>query len=305
MPLSDLAEKYSWLSIVAPPEKYLRPDYYDRVLKDYIFEGKRDIEFLRERCGSISEDVHVVEFGPGSGRATEVALNSIKNIKSLTLVDLSDWMLEKCQQRFADKKFIEYVKSDSVDFLLATREVYDFAFSLWSFSHSTHQNLQNLGIEHGSEKVRRALVKFLIENLKANGSFYLMHFDSLSDEQRISIKQRKRDNPIFVDDQKESPSKLLIDEILANLKLQGIIEFTATHYDGKPLEFSSLEEALEYYTNFHMECHFNSSAMIGEIITELSVDLEKHRDKDGIIRIIPGCFVYDIKRLSKPIASVL
>ena len=99
-------EKYPWLATVAPPDKYLRPDYYDRILKEYIFEGKLDIEFLKERARQIPSGADVIEFGPGSGRATGVIVDSTMDTKSLTLVDLSDWMLAKCQERFADKKFI-------------------------------------------------------------------------------------------------------------------------------------------------------------------------------------------------------
>ena len=68
------------------------------------------------------------------------------------------------------------------------------------------------------------------------------------------------------------------------------------HYIGKPLEFYSVDEALEYYLNFHMEPHFNESARVDEILRELTGDIEKHKDADDIMRITPGCFIYTIKR---------
>ena len=208
-------------------------------------------------------------------------------------------MLAFCKQKFEGKDFFEYIQSDSVNFLASTQATYDFVFSLWSFSHSVHQNLSDLGMEKGGQKIKDALRKFLGKNLRPGGSFSLMHFDSLSPEQRISIKQRKRRYPIFADGEKQSPSKLLIDEILEVLKSEGVVEFTCAHYAGKPIEFISLNEALEYYTNFHMECHFNKSPDIAEIMAELSADIERHREGDGIIRIAPGCFMYDIKVLPK------
>jgi SAM-dependent methyltransferase len=297
--MEDVASKYPWLSVTMPHEAYLQPDYYGRILKDYIFDGKRDVEFLKECAEKVSEKASVLELGPGNGRATEVALNNLHAPKKFTLVDLSDQMLEYCKQKFANKDFFEYITSDAVDFLAASQASYEFVFSLWSFSHSVHQNLQDLGMEKGGQKVRDAISKFLTKNIQPGGSFFLMHFDSLSPEQKISIKQRKRAYPIFTDNEKQSPSKLLIDEVLSNLKSQGLIEFTCTHYDGTPIEFVSLDEALEYYTNFHMECHFNNSPDINEIMSELSADIEKCRDKDGVIRIMPGCFMYDVKILKK------
>ena len=287
-------EKYPWLSITMPREAYLKPDYYSHILKEYIFDGKSDLEFLKECAQKVREGAGVLELGPGNGRATETALDSIPHPEKFSLVDLSSQMLDYCKQKFAGKDFFEYITSDAVDFLASTKEAYDFVFSLWSFSHSVHQNLQDLGMEKGSQKVRDAISKFLTTNLKPGGSFFLIHFDSLSPEQRISIKQRKRAYPIFADNEKQSPSKLLIDEVLNDLKSKGLVEFTCTHYDGKPIEFASLDEALEYYTNFHMECHFNNSPDINEIMAELSADIEKCRDTDGVIRIMPGCFMYDI-----------
>jgi phospholipid N-methyltransferase len=287
-------KKYPWLSIAMPREAYLKPDYYGHILKEYIFDGRSDLEFLKERAGKIRDGASILELGPGNGRATEAALNAMAQPKKLTLVDLSSQMLEYCKKKFADRDFLDYIKSDAVDFLASTQETYDFVFSLWSFSHSVHQNLQDLGLEKGGEKIRDAITKFLRNNIQPGGSFFLIHFDSLSPEQRISIKQRRRAYPIFANNKQQSPSKLLIDEVLTNLKSQGLIDFTCTHYDGKPIEFASLNEALEYYTNFHMECHFNNSPDINEIMTELSADIEKCRDVDGVIRIMPGCFIYDI-----------
>ena len=149
-------------------------------------------------------------------------------------------MIDKCRKRFTTEKGFKYVISDTVDFLLKTKERYDCAYSLWAFSHSVHQTLNRHGFEKGTEKVRTAITKFLSDNLNKNGSFFLIHFDSLSPEQRISMKQRKKDNFVFNDNESQSPSKRLIDVLLAELKATGAIDFTCMHYIGKPLEFYSL-----------------------------------------------------------------
>jgi len=289
-------KKYPWLGITTTLEKYIYPDYYDKILKPYVFNGKQDLDFLKESATQAKAPAKILELGPGSGRATQAVLEVVKNIERLTLVDLSGRMLEKCKAKFADKNFITYVNSDTMDFLLSAKESYDFIFSLWSFSHSVHQNLKKLGWEKGTQKIRRAISKMLIENLEREGSFFLIHFDSLSPEQRISIKQRKKDNFVFFDASKQSPSKLLIDELFGGLEKDGAISLTSTHYVGAPLEFYSLEQALEYYLNFHMESHFNQSKLIDDMLSELSSDIEKYRDKDGVIRITPGCFMYTVNK---------
>lgn len=292
----NIVKKYPWLSITTTLEKYIEPDYYDKILKNYIFNGKHDLDFLKEAAESVADAANIVEFGPGTGRATSVVIAAIKDIKSLTLVELSDRMLEKCKERFSSKKFIEYINSDTIDFILSNNKQFDFAFSLWSFSHSVHQSLKSLGLEAGKIKVREAITKLLTNSLKPGGSFFLIHFDSLSQEQSISIKQRRKDNFVFQENTQQSPSKLLIDEILAKLKNNRDIDFGCQHFIGEPIKFNSMDEALEYYLNFHMESHFNESKNIQVILEELTNDIKKFQSLDGSIKITPGCFIYNIAR---------
>src|SRR3989344_2417100 len=237
--MKNLLKKYRWLSITTTLERYIDPDYYDKLLKRYIFEGKHDLDFFVEWAMQIPEGSDVIELGPGTGRVTAVALKTIRHLKHLTLVDLSDRMIARCRERFGDNRSMRYTISDTNDFLLATNDKYDFAYSLWAFSHSVHQTLNKFGFEKGVENVRAGVTKFLTENLKKDGSFFLIHFDSLSPEQRISMKQRRRDNFVFADDHLQSPSKRLLDELFTELHATGLIDFSCIRYAGEPLEFQS------------------------------------------------------------------
>ena len=57
-----------------------------------------------------------------------------------------------------------------------------------------------------------------------------------------------------------------------------------------------MDEALEYYLNFHLESYQNDSQQLDEIIQGITKDLEVHKDNDGAIRVRPGCFVYEISK---------
>ncbi len=297
MPEKKLLQKYPWLSSTSISfEEYLKPAYYDKILKKYIFGGKDDLTILKEKLKKLSTVSNVLELGPGTGRATETLLNIASKIKKLTLVDLSEQMLQFCKKRFSDKNYISYVKSDSLDFLSRTKEYYDFVFSIWSFSHSVHQTLHRLGQEKGREKAKQNIAKFIKENLISGGTFFIMHFDSLSDEQIIALRQRARKYEFYRDRKIQSPSKILIDSILTELKNEKVVDFNCHHLIGESIEFKSLDEALEYYMNFHMESLFNNSGDVEQIIEELSYDIAKHKEADGVIRIKPACFVYEISR---------
>ena len=297
MERAELLKKYPWMGITTKLEDYLEPGYYDRILREYVFAGKYDLEFLKDAAVRLKGDVKALELGPGTGRATDAFLRASGKVKQLTLVDLSQRMLESCRARFTNRGFISYVNSDSIDFLLADDGTYDFAYSLWSFSHSVHQNLQRLGLSDGRAKVRRAINKLLTENLTPGGSFFLIHFDSLSDEQRISIRQRSRDITIFENLEVQSPSKRLMDDLLQELKASGKVSFECRHYVGAPIRFPTPDTALEYYLNFHMELHFNESPKLPEIVEELEADIRKYQAEDGSVSIKPGCFIYSITRI--------
>lgn len=80
MTQTEIIEKYPWLGRTTTLEKYIEPDYYDKILRDYIFDEKHDTGFLREFSTKISNSSDILELGSGSGRATSVVLDAVKNI---------------------------------------------------------------------------------------------------------------------------------------------------------------------------------------------------------------------------------
>jgi len=213
------------------------------------------------------------------------------------MVDLSDRMLSFCHKKFSKFKNIDFIKSDSVDFLKKDSNVYDVIFSLWSFSHSTHQILTRDGLSNGKKYIQYVIQKMIKKNMKKGSSFFLIHFDSMSDEQKILMQQWKKVYPIYSNINKQSPSKLLIDEILQSLKEQQLINLELTHHKGHEIIYSSIDEALEIFLNFHMESYFNESPLLPQVIDELTSYFKNFTDKNGILKIKPRCFIYKIEKL--------
>ncbi len=50
--------------------------------------------------------------------------------------------------------------------------------------------------------------------MRSGASFFLIHFDSLSEEQKILMRQYRKFFPLFKSKIKQSPSKLILDEVL-------------------------------------------------------------------------------------------
>ncbi len=55
-------------------EDYVEPDYYERLLKEYAFSGKTDLDLFGEFLAGLSKksDVNVLELGSGTGRKSEI-----------------------------------------------------------------------------------------------------------------------------------------------------------------------------------------------------------------------------------------
>ena len=90
--MESLYKEYPWLKITTTVEEYVAPEYYNKLLKDYIFDGQRDTQYFEGFLKSVplSEMINALELGCGSGRATRVFIDSLdtKGFK-LELVDLS------------------------------------------------------------------------------------------------------------------------------------------------------------------------------------------------------------------------
>lgn len=297
-------EKYSWLKLVGheKTENYLPPNYYDKILKDYNFNGRSDLEifsdFIRKNL-KINKELDILELGGGSGRSTKIFLENFSNINLFEIVDLSTKMIKFSKQLFKNRN-INFIKSDTINYLLNTKNKYDFVFSLWNLSHSIHQHLLTRGIFSGSAYVTRVLNKFISNNLKPGGIFFIIHYDTLSEEQKLVAPYRVNLwNNVYsgYDISKQSPSKQLIDEILNNLALENIISRKIYHLKGDPIKYSSLEEVLEIFMNFHMEGNFNNSKNVQSIIKDLSTRLKKYQKGNNFF-IPSGCFIYVIKKIN-------
>jgi len=300
--IEKLYQEYPWLKITTTLEEYVEPEYYDRLLKEYIFHGKRDTQIFEDFLKSIpfNKDIKALELGCGTGRSTEIFIDSSKiKYSKLVLIDMSKRMLDFCRNRFRNYENLEFIEADSITFLEKTTEVYGVIFSLWSFSHSVHQILIKRGVTAGRKYVQKVITKMIKENMGKSSKFFLIHFDSLSEEQKILMRQWKNAFPIYTDLDAQSPSKLSIDDVLQELHKEGIIELKSSYFEGEAITYSSINEALEIFLNFHMESYFNETKQLPNIIDELIQYFRKFTDKDGKIRIKPGCFIYMVDKIGQ------
>ena len=241
----ELEKKYPWIKLSNNSiADYIPPSYYDNLLKEYTFSGKTDLEYfsdyLKEEVVELSFK-KILELGCGTGRGTDVFFKEVLNFTSLDLLDMSLDMKKFVKEKYNTKKGIEFIQDDSINFLRKLEGKYDFVFSLWSLSHSIHQHMVDDGLEKGTKDSKKALEKFIVENLNIGGKFFLIHFDSMSDEQRILVRQWKKFFPIFtLEDQ--SPSKKMLDNIFLKFQDKGIIRYKCVHLVGDAIDYSTLDD---------------------------------------------------------------
>lgn len=288
METSTLIQKYPWLKLANSVEEYLPPEYYKHLLRLYTFGGVSDLQllndFLKDKFAS-----NILELGCGSGRASDVVVNSIPNAM-YTFSDLSERMLDAAKQHLPNQS--SFVVSDAVEFIEKATEQYDLVYTLWSFSHSTHQYVHRLGIEKAGQYIPLVIKKFIRENIRPGGSFFLIHFDSLSDEQRILMRQWKRIFPAFMNTERQSPSKQIIDRALLDLDNKGVITLSINHLRGDSITYTTENDVLETFMNFHLETYFNTSPIVADVVEDIRSQAEKCRNADGSYSITPGCYVY-------------
>jgi len=288
MDISTLTQKYPWLKQRNSVEEYLPPEYYKQLLRPYTFNGVSDLQllenFLRDKHAS-----NVLELGCGSGRASNI-VTSLFPLTAYTFSDLSERMLETAKRSLPPKS--SFVIADAIEFMEDAKEQYDLVYTLWSFSHSTHQHMHRLGVEKAKKYTSSIIKKFIEENMKSGGLFFLIHFDSLSDEQRTLMSQWKRIFPVFANTTQQSPSKQIIDQALLDLDQDGLITLSINHMRGDPIIYASENDMLETFMNFHLETYFNTSPIVTDVVEDIRSQNEKYKNKDGSYTITPGCYVY-------------
>ncbi len=288
MKTNELVEQYPWLVKVNTVEDYLPPEYYQHLLKSYTFGGMSDLSVL-EKFLYNKRPSKVLELGCGSGRASGIAVSIIPTA-NYTFSDLSERMLEAAKQHLP--KNSSFIVSDAVEYMENAKDVYELVYTLWSFSHSTHQHIHRLGIEKAEDYISSVMKKFIRENIVKDGSFFLIHFDSFSQEQSILMRQWKRVFPAFANIEEQSPSKQIIDKTLLELDTKGEITLSITHLKGDAIHYKSEDELLETFMNFHLETYFNNSPLTESVIDDIKGQISKYRNEDGSYDITPGCYVY-------------
>lgn len=288
-----MAKSYEWLNITWEKEDYLPAAYYKRLLKRYEIDGKEDVGIFGEYLKGISPPKNTLELGCGTGRATDYMQKAFPNARH-TILDLSKTMIATVKEKYGVNN-TQYVCDDSLRFMSECKDVYDFVVSLWSFSHSVHQTMERL-YDDGKDfsSIKSTLRKFLTTNIEAGGQFYLIHFDSQSDEQRILLKQWSRVHPIYADYAEPSRSFKIITETLKEMTQEGLLRYSVEHFVGDPIPYEDEEEALEIFINFHLEGSLQGYPKMGEVIDEMSEYFSHHVNEDGKIAIRPAWYVIKI-----------
>ena len=297
--LQRLISAHPWLEKYSGDiEKYIPPDYYDSLLKEYTSGGKSELEIFSSFLQMHKNDsfANVLELGCGSGRATDAFLGEIKNFSHFDLVDLSPEMTEHTAKLYQNDKRMNVHVSDNINYLANCKKRYEFIFSLWSLSHSIHQHMVDEGMNAASAYIRKSIKSFIENCLAPKSKWYVIHFDSQSEEQRILMQQWQKNFPIFRQGQKQSPSKQLLDQLFFELDKKMITNLNIEHFEGDPIWYANLEELLETFFNFHMETEYNRSKDLESLLDEVTKSAAPYRQDDGSYSVKTGFFIYSFQK---------
>jgi hypothetical protein len=295
--IERLKTKYPWLDVNYIGENYIESKYYDKLLKKYSFNDQEDLKIFSDFLHTIGKNQNnILEIGSGTGRCANI-LKDLVSFKSITLLDLSISMLDNLKNKIGGNDKINFIHSDALNYLKDTKEVYDLIYCLWSLSHSIHQSMEKYGVSIGKKHAETIIKKFIMNNMALESKMFLIHFDSLSEEQIILRKILNLIYPFYYQKNKQSLSKQCIDEVLNELVKMKVIKVELEHKIGDPIIYRNLNEALETFVNFHLESYFNDRPELPRVIDKLSTYFKAFTLPNGNISIKPGCFVYKINRI--------
>jgi len=254
--------KPNWANLTKT-DQYIGARYYDQILKVYSALGLEDLEFLRLFIKKNKYLGRVLELGCGTGRATDIILKN-SYYKDILATDLSEEMIKHAKKKYRNKRRISYKISDHLDFLSKTNEKFDTVISLWSLGHSIDP--WYLKYYPNSEKIITSkLYDFFDKNLNSQGKIFFIHTDWNSEEQKIRRECRllnDKNDELKYYKYSDSPSMRICCEVFSKLiKKKIFIKEKTKIYKlfGDDIIYSSIEEAIEVFMNFHMEGEFNNS----------------------------------------------
>ena len=284
---------YLWLQKKWKEENYLPSQYYNKLLKPYIFGGLEDTAVFKNFLETLSACDNALELGCGTGRGSHTFRGEFPKSR-FEMLDLSETMINCVKPRF-DSSLTSFVCQDSLSYMSHTKNTYDLVFSLWSFSHSIHQTMEKLTDQRkGFESIEGIFETFLRNNIRSGGSFYLIHFDSQSEEQRILLKQWAKIHPLYSAYKEPSHSYKMIEKSLKKLSDQGYLEYDIQHLKGEPITYKNMDEALEIFINFHLEGALqrtNDTDITNSVLEDLRTYFEDRQTTAGEIIIQPGCYI--------------
>ena len=289
--------KYEFLGTEWHQPNYLPPELYDSLLKPYSFNGVEDIELLGEFISQSSKPRNILELGFGTGRSLPT-LNHLAPHSAITAVDLSETMNTHVASS-ENAKEINIIQSDSLKYLDTSEEQFDLIFSLWSLSHSIHDNLKADPTPVGKEALVNRMVSFWRDNFSQYGRGFIIHFDSRSEEQRVLAPTWAKLNSFFDTNDGPSHSLKVLLSSLEKASSQNYIDFRISNRRCDPIVFDSLNSTLEAFVNFHLEGSLQRHMSLLEAekeCNEISARLEPYVQIDGTVTISPRAYVIEIFR---------
>lgn len=112
------------------------------------------------------------------------------------------------------------------------------------------------------------------------------------------MKQWAKKSYVYNRGNKLSLSLEAIKSSLESLKNENIINYEINHLQGDPIYYTSMEEALEIFLNFHLEGEFNNcdENNWNAAVKEVQADLQNYVLDDKRLAIRPACYTILIRR---------
>lgn len=273
---------------------YRYSDIYERVLPPHYYNGKEDIDLVRDYLSSqlgppsASRRHKVLELGCGPGRLTSVLE---PYAASLLATDKSEGMVSTARRRFPD---IHTRCADTETVIHALHEEkhansFDLIGAFWSMSYPLLECFEATTadgvistIDSEEAYVRaRSLLRGLLDLLAPSGRLIVLFFDANTEEQRLVTNLWERIAP-FPGTGRDYTWRLLHDT-LVDAELSGQGTFHHSRIPGVAITPSAAAAR-----NWFLTGHLNNYADLctdPEVHNAIDAFARKHRQPDGCVLI--------------------
>lgn len=199
---------------------------FDKIAKNYDLQRRRLIPCFDDFYGiatklieSNCDMINILDIGAGTGLFSAFILNKYPKAK-ITLIDISEQMLEMAKERFDGNKNIKYIAANYTEYEF--NDKYDVIISALSIHHLEHE--QKKGLYSKCYEILKSNGIFINADQVLGETLYIEKLNKMNWEKSIEESSLTQEEIIATYERIKLDKEATLDEQLSWLKKSGFVD---------------------------------------------------------------------------------